>query len=49
MKTMKFVFIVFFILTLSSCGLNTEINSISKNKLKYEKIENCIITSIYCC
>lgn len=46
MKTMKFVFIVFFILTLSSCGLNTEINSISKNKLKYEKIENCIITSI---
>lgn len=37
------------ILVLNSCNLDVDVGEISKIKLKNEKIENCIITSIYCC
>lgn len=46
MKKIQLALIIVLILILSSCELNISISPISKNKLKYEKIENCKITEI---
>ncbi len=45
-KLQLIIIIVVTILMLTSCNLDINIGKISKNKLKYEKIDNCKITQI---